>query len=58
MRPIILRELATNRRRWLMDLDEVISAVFCLVDEALPVVTAGQRLRQRGPIPSCPIARC
>ena len=41
-----------------MDLDEVISAVFCLVDEALPVVTAGQRLRQRGPLPSCPIARC
>ncbi len=41
-----------------MDLDEVISAVFCIVDEALPMVTAGQRLRQRSPIPSYPIARC
>jgi hypothetical protein len=32
-----------------MDRDELIIAGFCLIDEALPVVTAGQRLRQRGP---------
>ncbi len=32
-----------------MDLDDFIIAVFCLVDEALPRVTDGRRLRQRGP---------
>lgn len=34
-----------------MDLDELIIAVFCLVDEALPTVIGAQRLRQRGPNP-------
>ena len=34
-----------------MDLDDVIIAVFCLVDEAIPRATDGQRLRQRGPQP-------
>jgi len=34
-----------------MDLDDVIIAVFCWIDEALPQVTGGQRLRQRGPAP-------
>jgi hypothetical protein len=34
-----------------MDLDTFIIAVFCVVDEAIPRVTNGQRLRQRGPEP-------
>jgi hypothetical protein len=34
-----------------MDLDDFIIAVFCLLDEAIPVVLEGQRLRQRGPQP-------
>lgn len=34
-----------------MDLDDFIIAVFCLVDEAVPRVTDGRRLRQRGPAP-------
>src|SRR5437879_1377394 len=34
-----------------MDLDDVIIAVFCLVHEAVPAVTGGRRLRQRGPQP-------
>jgi hypothetical protein len=34
-----------------MDLDDFIIAVFCLVDEAIPRLLDGQRLRQRGPAP-------
>jgi hypothetical protein len=34
-----------------MDLDDFIIAVFCLVDEAIPRVLKGRRLRQRGPTP-------
>jgi hypothetical protein len=34
-----------------MDLDDFIIAVFCVVDEAVPAVTEGHRLRQRGPHP-------
>jgi hypothetical protein len=34
-----------------MDLDDLIISVFCLIDESLPRVTGGQRLRQRGPQP-------
>jgi len=34
-----------------MDLDDFIIAVFCLVDEAMPRVLEGHRLRQRGPQP-------
>jgi hypothetical protein len=34
-----------------MDLDDFIITVFCVVDEAIPHVTDGQRLRQRGPQP-------
>jgi hypothetical protein len=34
-----------------MDLDDVIIAVFCVVDEAIAHVTVGQSLRQRGPPP-------
>lgn len=34
-----------------MDLDTFIIAVFCWIDEALPLVTHGQRLRQRRPQP-------
>jgi len=42
-----------------MDLDDVIITVFCVVDEAMPRVLDGQRLRQRGPAPTqrCTIAR-
>jgi Transposase DDE domain len=35
-----------------MDLDDFIITVFCWIDEAIPRVTAGQRLRQRGPAPT------
>lgn len=35
-----------------MDLDELIISVFCLIDESLPRILSGQRLRQRGPQPS------
>lgn len=34
-----------------MDLDDFIIAVFCLVDEAMPRLLDGRRLRQRGPQP-------
>ena len=34
-----------------MDLDTFIIAVFCWIDEALPAVTRGDRLRRRGPDP-------
>ena len=35
-----------------MDLDDFIITVFCLLDEAVSVAIAGQRLRQRGPQPT------
>jgi len=34
-----------------MDLDDFIITVFCVVDEAIPWVMGGRRLRQRGPLP-------
>jgi hypothetical protein len=34
-----------------MDLDTLIITVFCWLDEALPAIRAGTRLRQRGPEP-------
>ena len=34
-----------------MSLDDLIIAWFCLIDDLLPQVTGGQRLRQRGPQP-------
>ena len=34
-----------------MDLDDFIITVFCWIDETIPQVLAGQRLRQRGPAP-------
>lgn len=35
-----------------MDLDTFIVSVFCAIDDALPAVLGGHRLRQRGPMPS------
>ena len=35
-----------------MDLDTFIIAVFCWIDEAVPQVTGGRRLRERGPAPT------
>ena len=35
-----------------MDLDDCIIAVFCAIDEAVPLVIEGPRLRQRGPEPT------
>jgi hypothetical protein len=35
-----------------MDLDNFIITVFCWIDEAIPRVIGGQRLRQRGPDPT------
>ena len=34
-----------------MNLDDFIITCFCLIDEMLPVVTKGKRLRERGPMP-------
>lgn len=34
-----------------MSLDEFIIACFCLIDDALPLITGGKRLRQAGPEP-------
>jgi hypothetical protein len=34
-----------------VDLETCIVATYCLIDEALATVLAGQRLRQRGPQP-------
>ena len=34
-----------------MNLDDFIITCFCLIDEMLPAVTQGKRLRQRGPQP-------
>lgn len=34
-----------------MDLDDFIVTTYCLIDEAIPTVLAGRRLRQRGPAP-------
>jgi hypothetical protein len=34
-----------------VDLETCIGATYCLIDEALDTVLAGQRLRQRGPMP-------
>src|SRR5215472_7828226 len=39
------------RRRSAMSLDDLIIAWFCLIDDLLPGVTEGTRLRQRGPAP-------
>ena len=35
-----------------MDLETFIIATYCLIDEAVETVLAGQRLRQRGPMPT------
>lgn len=35
-----------------MDLDDFMITVFCLLDEAIPRVLDGERLRQRGPEPT------
>lgn len=35
-----------------MHRDELIITVFTLIDDLLPIVTGGQRLRQRGPQPT------
>lgn len=34
-----------------MDLDLFLTSIYCLIDDALAVVLAGQKLRQRGPAP-------
>src|SRR5579885_2443957 len=50
MRSTILRPNYLLRRRP-MNLDDLIIAWFCLLDDLLPSVTENQRLRQRGPQP-------
>lgn len=35
-----------------MNLDDFIITCFCWIDEMLPIITQGQRLRQRGPMPT------
>src|SRR5260370_3671527 len=49
---MILRVVATKLRRALMDLDDFIIAVFCQIDEMLPQITQGKRVRQRGRAPT------
>ena len=39
-----------------MSLDELIIAWFCLIDDVLPIVTAGKQLRQRGPAPKLTVS--
>jgi hypothetical protein len=39
-------------RRSFMNLDDFIITCFCMIDEMLPMVTQGERLRQRGPTPT------
>lgn len=34
-----------------MDLDDFMVTTYCLIDEAIPALLAGRRLRQRGPAP-------
>lgn len=34
-----------------MDQDNLLGVTSCLIDEAIPTVLAGRRLRQRGPQP-------
>ncbi len=34
-----------------MDLDDFIEMTYCLIDETIPIVVAGRRLRQRSPTP-------
>ena len=34
-----------------MNLDDFIITCFCMIDEMLPSVTQGKRLRERGPMP-------
>src|SRR5437764_15244513 len=38
-------------RRKIMGLDDFIITCFCMVDEMLPCVTGGKRVRERGPKP-------
>src|SRR5262249_26011509 len=43
-------------RRCAMSLDELIIAWFCLIDDLLPKLTQGKRLRQRGPAPKLAVS--
>src|SRR5690349_22543872 len=50
-RTILRNDCYSPEEAAVMDLDTFIIAVFCVVDEAVPHVTDGHRLRQRGPQP-------
>lgn len=39
-----------------MNLDDFIITCFCLIDELLPTVTKGKRLRERGPMPKLAVS--
>ena len=39
-----------------MNLDDFIITCFCMIDELLPVVTQGKRLRERGPRPKLAVS--
>src|SRR5579863_2875259 len=47
----LLRTVVKHLGRSAMDLDTFIIAVLCWIDESLPLMQAGHRLRQRGPGP-------
>ena len=48
----ILKSQCRDAEEGARDLDDFSITVFCTIDEALPHVTAGQRMRQRGPQPT------
>ncbi len=39
-----------------MNLDDFIITCFCVLDEMLPTVTTGKRLRERGPMPKLAVS--
>jgi hypothetical protein len=47
-----LRNCCERPEERAMDLEDFIIAVFCVVDEAVPAATGGQRLRERVRSPS------
>src|SRR6266487_3526428 len=45
------QKYCTFLRRDAMNLDDYIITCYCLIDEMMPLVTKGKRVRQRGPRP-------
>ncbi len=57
MRSALLSKTETKRhRRDIMSLDDFILAWFCLIDDTLPSIRAGKRLRSHGPRPKLAVS--